>query len=225
MKQLIYIFLLILPIQLFAQRWSAGLSIGGSNYQGDLVATQIIAKETNLAYGAFARYNINSKFSIKANVTKGLLSGSDLNFPDRVSRGYSFRTDILQASMNVEWDLLGKKRFDNKGIFTRSFTPYIYTGIGAVMFKPTVYTTNNSDSPYNGEQYGTFNFAIPFGGGIKYDVNRDFTIGLEFTTHIPFSDYMDGVSLNNKVNNDWFVFGGVSVAKWFGLPARPKYEN
>lgn len=219
----LYIFLLCLPFSMTAQRWSAGLILGGSNYQGDLVETQVLPRETNLAYGGFARYAVSSKFSIKANVFKGMLSGSDLNFPGRNARGYSFKTDILQAGMNIEWHILGKNRFDKKGTFAKNFTPYIYTGIGAVMFKPKVYAVN-LDSPYEGQEYGVFNFTVPFGGGLKYDISKDYTIGVDFVTYLPFTDFMDGISLQGS-NNDWFMMGGVTVSKWFGVPKSRRYDQ
>jgi hypothetical protein len=220
--KLLYTLLLLLPFSISAQRWSAGILLGGSNYQGDLVETHVLPRETNLAYGAFARYNISSKISIKADVFKGMLSGSDLNFNTRINRGFSFKTDILQAGMNIEWNILGKNRFSSKGVFTKNFTPYIYTGIGAVMFKPKVYAVN-LDSPYNGEQFGVFNFTIPFGGGIKYDISRSYTIGAEFATNLPFSDYMDGVSFQGT-NNDWFMLGGITITKWFGVAKEKVFE-
>lgn len=201
---------------ILAQNVSIGTMLGVSNYQGDIVKYHLITRESNFAYGGFLRYNLNKKFSMKANVYVGKLSGSDANFKDRQQRGFSFSTSILEGGINIEYNPMSKGRFNRKGQYAPLRTPYFFTGVGAVYFKPKVVGLPQ-DAPDLTilEQQSIFKFMVPIGAGFKFDLNEQFTMGLEIASHIPFTDYLDGVSEQGKKNNDWYVFGGVTFSYWF----------
>ncbi len=221
---------------LFAQKFNVGILLGGSNYQGDIVQSQVLPKETNFAYGVMARYNLTPKFDLKANFYMGKLTGNDKNFADRTIRGYSFSTGIVEGGLNIEWNILGKTRFDDKGVFRKNRTPYIYTGIGAVSFNVTAKDKDGNElrpskSNANGAVVAaspepkTFNFMIPFGAGYKFDYNEKFTFSVEVASHVPFTDYLDGFSLGSKANRDWYVFGGVGVSYLIGAKTAKPAES
>jgi hypothetical protein len=219
--------LAILSVSSFAQKFNAGILFGGSNYQGDVVKQQFVFKETNLAYGAFVRYNLTPKFDLKANIYKGKLTGHDTNFPDRVARGYSFETNILEGGVNFEWNVLGKARFDEKGNFQKNRTPYVLTGVGAVLFN---YTTASTGIPIAiadiNADVRKFQFMIPIGAGIKYDINEKLTICAEAISHAPFTDYLDGISVSaNPDKKDWYLFGGVGFSYLFGAKSSKSNEE
>ncbi|MEY4906272.1 MAG: hypothetical protein RLZZ292_4087 [Bacteroidota bacterium] len=218
MKILVTLFTLIFTLNAIqAQRFSAGLFLGGANYQGDLVAKEVALKETNLAFGVFAQYSVTNKLSLRGNVFNGSIGGTDLGTRN-AARGLSFSTNIFEGSMVANWDILGKARFDSKGTFTRAYTPYIFAGVGMVLFKPTV-TGLSQNSPDSKAEYGSFQLTLPFGMGIKYDLTKQITLSVEGSTHLPFTDYLDGVSEEgNPGNHDWYSWGGITAAYWFGLP-------
>jgi len=66
MKQLIT-FLLFLPLSLWGQHVEAGLMVGGANYLGELSSnsSQVFLQETNVAAGAFVKYNVNHLFAVR----------------------------------------------------------------------------------------------------------------------------------------------------------------
>jgi OmpA-OmpF porin, OOP family len=211
----------------FAQRISAGTFTGISNYQGDVVKYHLITRESNFAYGGFVRYNITQSISLRANVYHGILSGSDANFEDRKGRGFSFRTTILEGGINVEYDLFSRGRYNKKNQYVPLRTPYIFTGIGAV-----AYNAKAEGLPFDAKELvlrknvgQVFNFMIPLGMGYKFDLDEHFTMGVELASHIPFTDYLDGVSESAKTNNnDWYIFGGVTFAYWFNVKKkRPEF--
>ncbi|MFZ4543795.1 MAG: DUF6089 family protein [Saprospiraceae bacterium] len=219
------IFILSLGNITVAQNISAGIFTGVSNYQGDIVKYQIIPRESNFAYGGFFRYTLSRKFSIKSNVYFGKLSGTDNNFPDRISRGYSFSTKILEGGINFEYDPFGKGRYNKKGLFTPVRTPYIFTGIGAVKFNPVTKGLRDDakENKFFENRQTVFNYMIPFGIGYKYDYNEHFSLGIELSSHLPFSDYMDGVSESaDPLHNDWYVFGGLTASYWFTVKKKKK---
>lgn len=214
-------------IQINAQRINAGIFMGVSNYQGDIVKYHLITRESNFSYGGFLRYSVSRKLSIKGNVFHGILSGSDANFKEREGRGFSFKTSILEGGVTMEYDLFSQGRYNKKNQYVPQRTPYIFTGIGAVMFTPTV-TGLPEDAPelkILEKRENVFNFMVPFGAGYKFDLDEKITLGLEFATHIPFTDYLDGVSESaKKSNNDWYVFGGVTFAYWFNVGKKKNLE-
>jgi OmpA-OmpF porin, OOP family len=206
-------------LTLNAQKLSGGIFIGGANYQGDLVEVEMLPSETNPAVGMLFRYSLTSKLALKASFYGGHISGSDANSSSESlkSRGYSFRSSIFEGSMAIEWDLLGKKRFDRKGGFNKSFSPYVFVGMGMIQFKPTVLGLPEN-SPDAKADYKKLNFIIPFGGGIKYDLTDRITTSFEVATHLPFTDYLDGISYQGFPNRDWYAWGGITIAYWFGSP-------
>lgn len=208
-----------------AQRICGGVFTGISNYQGDIVKYHLITRESNFAYGGFLRYNVSKKLSIKGNVYHGTLSGSDANFEDRINRGFSFATNILEGGFNLEFDVFSKGRYDSKGRYMPLRSPYIFTGFGAVMFKPEVTGLPDNAPEIKIDNRRVFNFMVPIGAGYKYDLDEKMTLGLEIASHVPFTDYLDGVSESGKGNNnDWYVFGGVTFAYWFTINKKKRPE-
>ena len=59
--------LCIAASSVFAQKFNVGIILGGSNYQGDIVQSQILPKETNFAFGIMARYNLTDRKSTRLN--------------------------------------------------------------------------------------------------------------------------------------------------------------
>jgi hypothetical protein len=231
------IFIICITVcSVFAQKFNVGVLVGGSNYQGDIVQSQVLPKETNLAYGLMMRYNLTPKFDLKANFYKGKLTGDDKNFTERTTRGYSFSTGIVEGGLNIEWNILGKTRFDDKGVLRKNRTPYVYTGIGAVSFnvtakdkdgnqvKPSMIAANGNLTAVNPEPK-TFNFMIPFGAGYKFDYNEKITFSVEVASHVPFTDYLDGFSLGSVANRDWYVFAGVGVSYLIGAKTAKPTES
>ena len=103
-------------------------------------------------------------------------------------------------------------------MFSPVRTPYVFTGIGAVKFNPKAkgLSEDARETKYFESRQAVFNYMIPFGVGYKYDVNKNYTIGVEFSSHLPFTDYLDGVSESaDPRNNDWYVFGGFTASYWF----------
>ncbi len=216
------VILLLCTVQLFAQKFNVGVFLGGSNYQGDVVESHLRINETQPAFGGFVRYRLTSKFDLKGNIYFGTLSGTDRNFKSRASRGFSFRTSIMEGGVNVEWNILGKNGYNQRSVYAPMRTPYIYTGIGAVTFQPNP-TGLPLDSPDLVADYKKFQFMIPIGIGYKYDFTEKVQFCVEVASHIPFTDYLDGVSFEGRSNNnDWYVFGGVGVSYLFGAPRYKK---
>lgn len=210
----------IFPFFVSAQNFEGGLSFGLITYQGDLVEGLVELKEMNLSYGVTLRAVLTEKINLRANFFRGLLSGTDANSDNagRQSRKLRFKTEINEFSIMGEWNFLGQDRTSIRGgVVRQRFTPYIFGGVGMILFDPEVY----KDSILNpeGQDYNTFNISVPVGVGLKIGLDDRFVVSGEIGARTAFSDYLDGISqLGNSENNDWYWMGSIIITYTFGSP-------
>lgn len=202
-----------------AQSLEVGLFGGGSYYLGEMNPA-VPFKNTQLAYGAIARYNENLRWSFRLSFQRGGIKGLDEQ-PDRLTpQDYSFEAIVNDISLVAEFNFL--EYFT--GSSRKFFTPYIFGGVG-YYFVSNV-TGDASESFKN-------SVAIPFGFGFKYSVSKKIGIGLEWGIRKTFTDYLDGVSsveyqtgeadLTDVSDNwDWYNFFGLSVTYKINLRSKVK---
>lgn len=225
-----------------AQKWELGAFLGLATYQGDIVPTQLTLEESNFAYGLFIRHNVNANLAARINLLSSNISGDDTNFDDpfwRPQRAFKFKSSILEVSGQFEWDILGHKRYgkvmsdqnktdettkmdstQTKYKFKKILSPYLFAGVGAVIFNPETDFSRNTirqlDSKIADDKaadYSQVKLMIPVGAGLKYDLSSRVQLAGEVGFRTAFSDYLDGVSLAaNPDKNDWYIFGGLSLA-------------
>jgi opacity protein-like surface antigen len=200
MKFLIYVLLLFSELS-EAQRWHVNLSGGMSNYSGDLQAKRYTFDQAFFAFGVGAQYDITRNFSATSNISYMKVGGSDqFNSADLVFRNLSFQTQI------IEWNLLGEYTFLD--MTEKRFSPYVFGGIAVFHFDPYAFdstgqkvflkplSTEGEGLPeYPGQKpYSLTQFAIPFGGGIKFRVSENVVLAYEIGLRKTFTDYLDDVS-------------------------------
>lgn len=217
------ILLFFLPFTLVGQHFEAGLLIGGSNYLGDLSSnsSQIYLKESNIAAGAFARYNVNHLVALRLGFNYTAISGADRNSGNTaiIDRNLNFQSDIYEASLIGEFNILGYQPYN----YEATFSPYLFGGIAFFQFNPQgelngqLYdlqplgtegqnlTAIPERTPYKLNQ-----FAIPFGVGFKYTLTETLNLGVEMGARKLFTDYIDDVSLTYP-GNDAFAAEGASL--------------
>ena len=197
-----------------------GLLGGGMIYTGDTHCEKFFFSKTNPAGGAYLRYNFSDVLSTRFNVIAGKISGNDADYPNRShgDRNFSFTSNLLDANLMLEWEPLGKKRYATANTFKRILSPYFTAGAGFLFGKPVV-NYNEANNVANAANIAldkantkkTF-FNVPFGAGIRYDLNRNWTLGLEGLFRVPFTDYLDGVSKSaNPSKNDWYYTGMLNL--------------
>jgi hypothetical protein len=193
-----------------------GLFGGVSAYNGDLVDQIFPKKVSNGAIGLTANYELQDQIMIRAGITYSRVGGADkLNKdPELVKRNLSFETKILEFSAVGEYYLLN--------LYDRRYSPYVFAGVAVYHFNPYAYDTRNQQvflNPLSTEgqglaaypdrkPYKLTQFAIPFGGGIKYAINDDLRIGAELGIRKLFTDYLDDVSKNYVDMNDLLAAKG-----------------
>ncbi|WP_299110618.1 DUF6089 family protein [uncultured Winogradskyella sp.] len=210
-----------------AQIYEVGIFAGGSNFIGDVGATDYISPN-QAAFGAIVKWNRSPRHSFRASVIFSDLEGIDgkSDDPRRKQRGYSFNTSILEISAGMEftfWD------FDlhTSGI---KGTPYLYSGITLTNHDNYFFTTTGQ---YTSENTSSWAYGIPMVLGYKSNISNHLVLAAEIGARYTFSDELDGsvpdaesrenLSFGNTNSNDWYVFSGITLTYTFGR--RPCYCN
>lgn len=185
----------LLPNRSFAQFDEAGIFFGISHYSGDLTERLVEPLEFNRAWGLYVRRKISDHFSMKFQFIKGKLSGDDANSTVESSlwrRNLKFESDIYELGAIVEYNFVKIE----KG--TYGVTPYLYGGLAGFYFTPFTEMGGKTYDLHHykteGIEYSLTQFAIPFGAGLKLQVNGTGCLGLEAGLRKTFTDYLDDVS-------------------------------
>jgi hypothetical protein len=205
------------------QKHEIGLGAGVLNYSGDLSTVPNVAMSRPGIMG-FYRFNVSPVVSLRASLMFGGLAGKDSNKdsdPVGKARQVQFSATINQFAAAFEYNFFDYKYTAGKR--GHRLTPYFTAGLSFFNFEhqKLIGTTDKVDERY------AFNFAIPFGLGLKYRVKSRVNFNAEFLANKTFTDYLDGVSsyptgsaantkyLANPLTSDWFYYLGVSVSYTF----------
>ena len=199
MKKITFVLFLFLLAHTSFSQFRLGIFGGLSNYQGDL--TDKPYKSSKAAFGITGTFPITQRFSIRSGLTFGKIAGADSlsDQADLKARNLSFQSKIAEFSVMGEYNIFNIDQI--------RWTPYIFAGLAVFHFDPYTYdesgiqtylkplTTEGQGLPgYAGKPYALTQFAIPFGGGIKYAISDKVQIGLEAGLRKTFTDYLDDVS-------------------------------
>jgi len=212
--------MILLSGQMQAQpaRWEGGFLAGLSGYQGELTATMLPElDETGGLYGFLARYHLHPEWAIRTHLTYTEFSGEDLpRFP---SRNFSFQSTAGTASLLLEWEPFGQRRYPGPRQFRRILSPYIYVGGGWITYTADA-SFDRANTEFQAEEiaqdraevYPKNSFLLPVGVGLKADVTRSMVVGFELSTATAFTDLLDGISqAGNPSTPDWLPAGAFTV--------------
>lgn len=188
--------------QTFFSRTEYGVSLGAAQYFGDLNENYGL-KYVRPAGNFFVRVALNPYIGIKvgAGYTK---VGYDDQFSNNVynkTRNLNFRSDIVEASLQAEFNFFGFITGESK----RRFTPYLTGGVGAFYYNPyTIYQgqrvnlrrlgTEGQNAGFDDRKYSNISMCFPVGVGFKYWLRPGVNFGMEISNRLTLTDYMDDVS-------------------------------
>ncbi len=206
MRRLIaFIFFLFPIVVASAQTWEAGGFFGGSGYIGDLNPINPY-KLTDLAYGALVKRNFDGYWSLKFSLMHGKIQANDATSTNEYQkqRNLNFFSSINEASFHVEFNFFNYLAGDTHSFDTKRVSPYLFTGMGLVLFNPkTIYNGTEYELRYygtegqditNGNGYSNCALAVPYGAGIKYNFTGNWNLIGEAGYRTAFTDYLDDVS-------------------------------
>jgi hypothetical protein len=212
-----------------------GIWAGAANYFGDLNPGYSF-KQTRGGGGLFFRHNFSNRIAARVGVNYANIAASDAKLagdrPYQKARNLDFSSNIFEMAATCELNFFDWKYgdVDNPRDNRKKWTPYIFAG--ASLFNFSSYTfyegsryklepvgtegqknPNTTDS--KGPQgYGTFAFAIPFGGGLKFALSKQWVMQIEVSSRRTFTDYIDDVSGNYPdVSQLGYFVNGVDIAE------------
>ncbi len=231
-------FILLLTILLFpalsnAQKWKRNrkeysFGIGATNFLGDLGGANQVGTNglrdfeiTATRMGAVLgyRYQLGEDWFARANFDYVMVAGDDAltKEPARNSRKLSFRSHLLELSVQAEYMLVKQKSghlYRLRGVRGKSwfrFEVYVFGGIGGIWYDPQSRDTQGNwvnlrpmhtegqGLPGGPKQYTGFTFVMPYGIGFRRNLGGStreglWAIGIELSMRKTFSDYIDDVS-------------------------------
>jgi hypothetical protein len=206
----------------FGQSYELGGGLGTAVYSGDIIR-KIDPGQAGLQGTLFGKRNFDNVWSLRVGVSTAKLMADDALQPiDSVARDrdWSFDSRVTEFSAVMEFNFLD---FANqKSEF--KFSPYAFFGLG--------YSFVKGESGLNGarNEYSEGTLAIPFGGGIKYLLSDQLTLGMELGFRPTTSDLLDKLdrytepttvtspaekkikNFGNPNTKDWYYFLGVTVS-------------
>ncbi|MFD0837210.1 DUF6089 family protein [Mariniflexile aquimaris] len=220
MRHLSVLILSILTVQLgYSQINELGVFLGGSNFIGDVGATDFISPN-QLAIGGIYKWNRSKRHSYRASIIFSDLEGIDVNSDDprRIQRGYEFSTKITEIAAGIEFTFMDYDLHSGDKVAT----PYLYTGVSAAHHDNS-YFFNGVQTPENNSSWA---YGIPMAVGFKSNFLGNIILALEVGARYTFSDELDGslpsnqnnlpYRFGNLNNNDWYVFSGITLTYTFG---------
>ena len=196
---------LFAQLQSDVQEGEFGISVGAAHYFGDINTTARINRPKP-ALGVFFRKQFGNYIALRVSAHYAQLGYSDVyntknEYQNR--RNLSFNSNIWELAIQGDFNFF---KFIPGDEYFR-FTPYVTLGVGAFSYDPYAYlngqkvflrplgTEGQGSSLYPEKKtYGSMAFCIPFGVGIKYNVNRKINVGFEIVHRFTSTDYLDDVS-------------------------------
>lgn len=191
--------------------WDAGVSLGGSNYLGemggdnkprrDFVYDMKLGMTSGLG-GAFVRYKLNSLFSFQLDFNYARIQGADSlsRYGPRVGRNLSFRNDIKELALKTQVYFYNVYDVGRTGRYILAFRSYAFIGGAAFHHSPKAYYKGKwhklrpLKTEGQSEPYPKFSFSIPKGLGFYFTYKKQYRIGWELGWRTTFTDYLDDAS-------------------------------
>lgn len=185
-----------------------GVMGGLLNYQGDLQPTSFAFQRARPMWGVSVRQPVSNKFSLKGGFNIGKLSAADRFNRDYLQpRNLSFYSGVQELYLSLDFTLLDLSSYRVSpyayaGGALFHFNPYTYTASGEKVYLKPLSTEGQGLAAYpDRKEYGLFQPALTFGGGIRYAPSHDLVIALETGQRKSFIDYIDDVS-KTYINKD-----------------------
>ncbi|MBL4706352.1 MAG: hypothetical protein JKY54_17625 [Flavobacteriales bacterium] len=207
---LVLFFLIISP--LFAQyQKDFGITIGGSNYLGDIGGDELNRggfiwdmkmEQTGIAVGAFYRTKLRDNLGIKASVHWARIQGDDVlsSNAGRRGRNLNFRNDLIELAATGEYYFYETYDVGGYGRYLVEFRPYLFGGIAAVYSDPKAeldgeyYALRPLNTEGKSNSYNAITMSIPGGLGFYFTYANRYRLGWELGYRHTFTDYLDDVS-------------------------------
>ncbi len=175
---------------------------GNSNYQGDLQEKRYTFKQSRSAFSFGVAYELTDHINLRGLFMLTTLHADDKDNADIAlrERNLNFWTNIQELSFTGQYFLFNTSRakvdpYVSLGVALFHFNPYTYDKAGQKYYLQPLGTEGQGLAAYpDRKPYALTQWAIPFGGGVRIQVNDGFRLGVELGMRRLFTDYLDDVS-------------------------------
>lgn len=211
-KKILVFLLTLFAFTSQAQQVEMGISLGASNYTGDIASLKL--SNFRPAGEVFFRYNLSPVSSLRAALMGGRLGASDFNSQDpfQKKRGVEFTADLVEASLRYEYNF---RNFRAREEMLR-WSPFVFMGLSGAII--------DVNGNYRKDTAKGIQLGIPFGIGLKYAMAYNWNLGFEFGTRKTFTDGIDSIvneenlgkfQRSNPNDKDLYHFVGISLSYTF----------
>ncbi|RYZ23692.1 MAG: hypothetical protein EOO16_03825 [Chitinophagaceae bacterium] len=189
----------------YVQEGEFGFGLGAAHYFGDL-NTRANINRPKFAATAFFRKNFGNYVALRLSGSYARVGYSDVyNKRNEYMRrrNLSFNSNIWELALQGDFNFYKFMPYDEQN----NFTPYVTFGVGLFTYDPFAYlggekyylrtlgTEGQGSEAYPDRRaYSTMAMSIPFGVGVKYNLNNRMNIGFEIVHRFTNTDYLDDVS-------------------------------
>jgi len=221
-KKIILLVFIWVTTNSYSQLHEVGLSLGGSNYMGDIGSSTFIRPNAP-ALGLLYKYNRNPRTSYRVSLTRMKIIADYTESKNKIKQQFNTPVNktITELTAGIDFNFFPYEISH----WEKGHTPYLIFELAAFHYNKAV--SKNDKLSYE-PQIG---FALPFGVGYKAQVLDHLVIGLETRIRYSFTDDLDdsqyykentlkdhpeNSKFGNPENNDWYVFTGITVTYTFG---------
>ena len=173
--------------------FSVEYGAGSAYYTGDLVRPFNVSAQNyllNLSFNAGMRYQITDFVSVRGSLNYFRLQATSDRDNDPDFAGRSFKSNNLEASVEVVHDILPKSYTEN---FVSRFNGYIFAGVGGMRYAPRSTETGQLLPKDPRWSYSNSTVVFPVGFGINFHLFEDSWLGLEAGYRFTRTDFLDNI--------------------------------
>lgn len=212
----------------FSQSSEVGLVFGGTTYQGDIVIkAATFLPQVRPMGGIFYRHHLTNRWALRGQFSVAQVYANEKKYPVaspdnfREKRGVSFTTTFAELAVLPELRIASTTNLDF----------YVFGGLAGFYFNPRA--DYNEPNPIIGDKildkganYSRFSWTIPVGGGVRWFVKDQTSIGFELSGRKAGTDYIDGLSLSASPSvKDYYFFANFTASTFFGKNKRGTFNN
>lgn len=187
-----------------AQRYSVEFHAGTSNYQGDLQEKRYTFQQAKSAISIGVAYELTDHINLRGLLMFTTLHADDKNNTDSflVERNLNFQTAVQELSLTGQYFIFNTTTakvnpYAFIGVAVYHFNPFTFDQAGGKYYLQPLGTEGQGLSAYpDRKPYARTQLAIPFGGGVRFQVTDGLSLGFELGMRKLFTDYLDDVSTN-----------------------------
>ncbi|MGH1437736.1 MAG: DUF6089 family protein [Lewinella sp.] len=214
-------------------RAELNLLLGGGAYLGDLqVANQIPdLEQVQFSPGLQFGVSIHNNWLVRAGFQTLSYDGADAfsDIAEIKERDFSFTGKLTEGNVQLVWEPLAHRRYPATGGYRNIISPYLFVGAGLAFFEHTTRYGNPGVDGFPPKIQADLDaeespaFVLPVGGGVRFDLSKHTSVGLELGARKTFTDQLDGVSNSGKSDtDDWYLAGGLTISyRWI----TPDYDR